>query len=42
MGREVPAIAIFERTKKKKKTGEWISETCADVAIIHYLIYTRI
>ena len=42
MGREVQAIEIFERTKKKRKTGEWVSPTCEDVAVIHYLIYTCI
>ena len=33
---------VFERTKKKKKTGDWVSETCAKVAVSHYLIYARI
>src|SRR4051812_49460517 len=33
---------IFEKTTKKKKTGEWVSSTCAEVAVIHYLIYTHI
>jgi len=32
---------IFEKTKKKK-TGDWVSQTCAEVAVRHYLIYTRI
>src|SRR5204863_2562102 len=28
--------------KNKKKTGDWVSETCAEVAVSHYLIYARI
>ena len=41
MGRDVPAMYIFEKTKKKK-TGDWVSDTCKKVAVSHYLIYTRI
>src|SRR5436190_21401697 len=40
LGREVPAMHIFERTKKK--TGQWVSQACADMAVIHYPFYTRI
>jgi hypothetical protein len=42
LGKDVAAIVIFERTKKKRNKDEWVSGECAAVKVIHYLVYTRI